>query len=93
MEEKIRFVFEYELGERTWIHVLARAMIFPPMSDELTRLGTLHIISTEGGNPKVCPKCGSGPAKWEVRNYDVTRQEGDVVCTVCETRVRGYDAS
>ena len=44
-------------------------------------------------NTEDCPCCGATPDKFEVRNYDPLWQDGDVVCTICETRVRGYDAS
>lgn len=51
-----------------------------------------HGISVAGGNPKVCPKCGAGPEKWEVRDYNLLWHDGDIYCTVCETFIRMYDA-
>ncbi len=40
-----------------------------------------------------CPKCGSPPGRdHEVANYDPMWHDGDVMCTKCQTRVRGYDA-
>jgi len=51
-----------------------------------------HMISTTGGNPTECPNCGATPDKWTVENYDPMWRDGDVVCTVCRTRIRGYDA-
>jgi len=50
-----------------------------------------HIISTEGGNPKVCPKCGKGPGYWEVRNYDMMWHDGEIYCE-CGEYIRRYDA-
>jgi len=40
-----------------------------------------------------CPKCDSPPEKHKVENYDPMWQDGDVICTKCETKVRNYDAS
>lgn len=39
-----------------------------------------------------CPKCDSPPSDHEVRNYSMMWHDGDVVCTKCETYVRGWDA-
>jgi hypothetical protein len=52
----------------------------------------LHLISTDGGNPKTCPECGSTPDKWEVRDYDLATQTGDIYCGTCGKFVRMYDA-
>ena len=40
-----------------------------------------------------CPECGAPPEKHKVENYDLMWQDGDVVCTICGTWVRKYDAS
>lgn len=59
----------------------------------------LHFAGADGGvghilspNTKNCPHCGADPSYFVVRNYSMMWQDGDVVCTKCETRVRGYDA-
>lgn len=67
--------------------------------DDEKRIAGFIPVGADGGvghmlNPKSpnCPNCGSPPTKHEVQNYDETWRDGDVVCTVCGTRVRGYDA-
>lgn len=39
---------------------------------------------------KKCPQCGG--TNFEVRNYDMMWQDGDVYCIPCNFYVRGYDA-
>lgn len=51
--------------------------------------GIGHIFAD---NSPDCPKCGAPPSEHEVQNYDEIWRDGDVVCTRCDTRVRGYDA-
>lgn len=41
---------------------------------------------------KLCPECGSGPDKHELRNYDMIWHDGDVYCTDCGAHVRTWDA-
>ncbi len=50
---------------------------------------TAHALSPHSPN---CPKCGSTPNKHTVKNYNQLSRDGDVVCTVCGTKVRDYDA-
>lgn len=40
-----------------------------------------------------CPKCNSTPDKHELRNFDRRFRDGDIHCSLCNTYVRGYDAS
>lgn len=44
------------------------------------------------GPNKNCPKCGAGPDKQHIENYDPIWKDGDVVCE-CGTKVRNWDAS
>jgi hypothetical protein len=39
-----------------------------------------------------CPKCNASPEHQTVENYSPISRDGDVVCLMCRTRVRGYDA-
>lgn len=39
-----------------------------------------------------CPYCGADEHKLEVRNHDLMWHEGDVCCTVCDKKVRDFDA-
>ena len=61
------------------------------MSDDATIIGPFHLISTAGGNPKVCKNCGAGPEKWEIRNYDMLWRDGEIYCQ-CGQYIRMYDA-
>lgn len=51
--------------------------------------GIGHLLAV---NSPDCPNCGAPPSEQEVRNYDPMWRDGDVHCTRCDTRVRGYDA-
>lgn len=46
----------------------------------------MHSINTY----EKCPKCGG--TNFEVRNYNMMWQDGDVYCKDCNVYVRGYDA-
>lgn len=39
-----------------------------------------------------CPNCGAPPNEHIVKNYSIVFEDGDVVCTKCNTKVRDYDA-
>jgi hypothetical protein len=47
------------------------------------------LMSSETSN---CKNCGAPPSEQEVRNHDPMMHDGEVWCTVCNTKVRDYDA-
>jgi hypothetical protein len=59
------------------------------MADE--KFEPFHGISTEGGNPTKCPKCGAGPEKWRIENYVLGALAGDIYCE-CGEYIRMYSA-
>lgn len=40
-----------------------------------------------------CPNCGSSPREHKLVNFDPMFRDGDIHCSLCNTFVRGYDAS
>ena len=59
------------------------------MADKYESIG--HLISMAPGHPQKCPKCGAGPDKWEIRDYDMLWHDGEIYCE-CGQYIRMYDA-
>ncbi len=51
--------------------------------------GMMHGINTSQIDK--CPKCGSGVEDWEVKNYNIFFNDGDIYCK-CGQFIRYYDA-
>ena len=54
-----------------------------------------HILNeafNEKNAKKRCPTCGSDFRKWRVVDYNEIWRDGKVICSVCDTFIRDYDA-
>ena len=40
----------------------------------------------------LCPNCGSTPKDHILEDYDMMWHDGNVMCKLCGTKVRNYDA-